>query len=52
MGPACGTYGDKTNAHKVLVMKPRGNRSLNITFYEWQDNIKLNFKVPGWPGLD
>ena len=32
MGRACGRYGDKTNAHKVLVMKSRGNRPLNIMF--------------------
>ena len=49
---ACGKCGDKTNAHKVLVMKPRGTRRLKITFYDWQNNIKLNFKGPGLSGLD
>jgi len=33
-------------------MKTKGKRPLKITFYEWQNNIKQNFKVPGWPGLD
>jgi hypothetical protein len=40
MGGACGTYGDRKGAYKVLVGEPEGMSLLGIPRRRWEDNIK------------
>ena len=43
MGRACGTYGDKINACRVLVGEPEGKRLLGRPRHNWKNNIKVDF---------
>jgi len=51
VGGACGTYGDKRNAHTVFMGKVKENRPLGRPSRWWQ-NIKLEFKETGFDELD
>jgi hypothetical protein len=42
MGRACGSYGEDRIAHRVLVGKPEGKRSLGRPRHRWEDNIKMD----------
>jgi hypothetical protein len=35
---------EKTDALKVLVEKPEGNKPLGRPMYRWEDNIKTDLK--------
>jgi hypothetical protein len=48
MDGACNTYGELRNAHKILVGKLEGKRSLSIYRHTWEDNIKMDRKVIAW----
>jgi hypothetical protein len=57
MGEACGTYGEKRNAYRVLVVKPEGKRPFGRCGRRWKDNIKMDlreigFWVANWIYLD
>jgi hypothetical protein len=45
MGGACGVYGEKRNAHSVLVRKPEGKRSLGRTRHRLENNIRIDLKT-------
>jgi hypothetical protein len=44
--------GDKRNAYKILVGKPKGKRPLERPRHKWVDNIAINLKETGWSGMD
>ena len=48
MGRACGTYGDKRGAYRVLVTRPEGKRQLSRSRCRWEDNIKMDLQEVGW----
>jgi hypothetical protein len=44
--------GVKGNAYRILVGKPKGERSLGRPRRRWVDNIKIGLKKIGWDGVD
>jgi hypothetical protein len=45
---------ERSNAYKVLVGKPEGNRPLGRPSNRWEDNIKMDLEDVGqgtWTGL-
>ena len=48
MGGACGIYGARRDAYKVLVETPDGRRLLGIYGLSWKDNIIMDLQVVGW----
>jgi hypothetical protein len=51
MGGQCSTNGEKKNAHRLLVGKPKGKRSLERPRRRWEDNIRIDLGV-GWGDVD
>jgi hypothetical protein len=47
MGGACSTNGEKRNAYRILVGKPKGRPRRR-----WVDNIKMDLREIGWDGVD
>jgi hypothetical protein len=52
MSRACSTNGEKRNAYRILVGKPKGKRRLGRPRRRWVDNIKMDLRDIGWDGLD
>jgi hypothetical protein len=50
MGRACGTYGERRCAYRVLVGSPEGRRPLDRRRCRWEDNIKMEEMWDG--GID
>ena len=44
MGMACGAYGEDKGAHRVLVGKPEGKKTLGRPRRRWEDNIKMDLR--------
>jgi hypothetical protein len=44
--------GAKSNAYRVLVGKPEGNRRLGRQRRRWLDNIKMYLEELRWGGMD
>jgi hypothetical protein len=44
--------GDERGAHRVLVGKPEGKRSLGRPRCRWEDNVKMVFQEVGGGGGD
>jgi hypothetical protein len=44
--------GEKRNAHRLLVEKPEGKRSLRRPRRRWVDNIKMDLGEKKWDGVD
>jgi hypothetical protein len=44
--------GEKNNAHRMLVGKPKGKKPLGRPRYRWKDNVKMDLNTMGWYGLD
>jgi hypothetical protein len=44
--------GEKRNAYRVLVGKPRGRRSLGRPRDMWVDNIRMVIEEVGWRDVD
>jgi hypothetical protein len=45
MGTTCSTKGEKSNAYRILVVKPGGKRPLGRRRRRWEDNIKMDLRV-------
>jgi hypothetical protein len=41
MGTLCGTYGEKSNAYRILLGKPERKRPLGRPRRRWVGNIKM-----------
>jgi hypothetical protein len=52
MGMACSTNGEKTNAYRLLVGKPKGKRSLGRARRRWVDNIRMDLVEVGCGDVD
>jgi hypothetical protein len=48
MGRACGMYGDRRGAYRVLMSRPEGKRQLVRPRHRWEDNIKMDLHDMGW----
>jgi hypothetical protein len=47
MSRACNTNGEKRNACRILVGKPKGERPLIRHRRRWEDNIKMDLREIG-----
>jgi hypothetical protein len=47
-----GVFGETTNAYRVLVGNPEGNRPLGRPRRRWKGTIKMEFRKIGWGGMD
>jgi hypothetical protein len=52
MGGACSTNGEKRNAYRLLVAKPKGRRPLGRPRRRWLDNIRMDLVEVGWGDMD
>jgi len=52
MGGACGTYGGRIGAYRVLVGKPERKRSLGRPRCRWEDNSKVDLEKVGCGGIN
>jgi hypothetical protein len=43
--------GEKRNAYRILVRKPKGKRKLGKPRRRWVDNIKIDLGGIGWDGM-
>jgi hypothetical protein len=44
--------GEKRNAYKILVGKPKGKRALRSPRRGSVDNVKMDLREIGWRGMD
>jgi hypothetical protein len=46
--------GEKRNAYRILLGKPKGKRQLGKPKRMWVDNIKMDLReiLVGWGGMD
>jgi hypothetical protein len=44
--------GEKRNAYRILVGKPKGKRLLGRSRRRWVDNIKMDLGEIEWDGVD
>ena len=52
MGCSRGTYGEKRNSYRVLVLKPEVKRPLGIPKHRWDNIIKMDLKQVGLMSMD
>jgi glucose dehydrogenase len=52
MAMACSTNGEKRNAYRILVGKPKRKRPLGIPKYRWESNIKMVVREIGWGDMN
>jgi hypothetical protein len=52
MSRECSTDGEKRNACRVLLRKPKEKRSLGRPRRRWVDNIKIDLSEIRWSGMD
>ena len=50
MGGHIACMGERRSAHRLLVGKPEGMRSLGRPRHRWVDNIKMDLQEVGWGG--
>jgi hypothetical protein len=48
MGMACSTHGEKRNAYRILLRKPKRIRPLGRPRRRWENNIKMVLRDIGW----
>jgi hypothetical protein len=52
MGGPCSTNGEKRNAYRLLVEKPKGKRPLGRPRRRWVDNVRMDLGEVGWGDMD
>jgi hypothetical protein len=52
MGGPCSKNGEKRNACRLLVGKPKGNRPIGRPRRRWVDNIRMNLVEVGLDDVD
>jgi hypothetical protein len=52
IGRACSTNGEKRNACRILVEKPKRKRPIGRPKHRWVDNIRLDLGEIGRDGMD
>jgi hypothetical protein len=52
MGGACGTYGDRRCAQRVLVGKPEGNKPFVSPRNNLEESNKMDLREVGWEIMD
>jgi hypothetical protein len=52
MGGACGTYGERRGAYRILVGRPEGRRPIGRPRLRRDDDIKMDLKELGLGGMD
>jgi hypothetical protein len=52
MGGACSTNGEKRNAYRLLVGKPKGRRSVGRPRRRWVDNSRVELVEVGCGDVD
>jgi hypothetical protein len=52
MGRACSTNGEKGNAYRILVGKPKGKRPLGRHRRRWEDNMRMDLREIGWGDMN
>jgi hypothetical protein len=52
IGRACSTNRETRNAHRILVGKAEGKRSLGRPKRRWSDNIKIDLREMDWDVMD
>jgi len=52
MGGAYDTYGDRKDAHWVLMGIPYVNRPLRRPRRGWEGDFKMDLQEVGWAGMD
>jgi hypothetical protein len=52
MGGPCSTNGEKRDAYRLLVGKPKGKRPLGSPRRSWVDNIRMDLEEVGWGDVD
>jgi hypothetical protein len=52
MGGTCSTNGEKRNAYRLLVGKPKGRRPLGRPRRRLLDNIRMDLVEVGWGDVD
>jgi hypothetical protein len=51
VGGACSPNGEKRNAYRLLVGKPKGKRPLGRPRRRWVDSIMMDLLEIGWGGM-
>jgi hypothetical protein len=51
MGMPCSTNGERKNAYRILMGKPKGSRSFGRPRRRWVDNVKMDLTEIGWDGM-
>jgi hypothetical protein len=52
MGVVCSTNGERKNAYRLLVGKPKGKRPLGRPRRRWINNIRVDLGEVGWSDVD
>jgi hypothetical protein len=52
MGSAYGIYGEKRNAYKILVRKPKRKRPLQRPEQSWENNVDMYLINRAWQRTD
>jgi hypothetical protein len=45
-------HGEKRNACRIFMGKPKVKRPLGRSRRRWEDNIKMDLRSIGWGGMD
>jgi hypothetical protein len=51
IGVACGTYGDRRAAYRVLVGRSEGKRPCGRPRCRWEEHTKVGLKEVQWGGM-
>lgn len=49
---ACSMHGERRNAYRALVRKPKEKRPLGRPGHRWENTTEMNLRETGWDGMD